>query len=191
MSQLGGDQLEDVMSTFGGDQVGDETGQSAVESEDVNHPAYGHRKLAGRNLKLQAQRMLKRAEKKLKKAAVGDCVAIFASKFDLGRSDPPNVIGVIINVENDLYEVGTAVGLLKTKLQRNFFEILKYKDLDRKKVPVDTHLSLREIITLQSAGYKKCNCTKKFDTLRCQCRANHLKGNSACHKKNSQCVNHD
>ena len=53
----------------------------------------------------------------------------------------------------------------------------------------------QEIITLQSVGdgqgFVRCSCKLKCDSMRCKCRSEKRICNSACHKNNSSCVNHD
>lgn len=163
--------------------------------EEDDHPAHEFRKRAGENLKKQLEKMIKQSKKKLKPASVGDHVAVFSSEFDRGRGDPANVIGVITHIdENEKYTVATSVGKIKNKLERNCFDVVKYKGLDVTNVP-DVQLTMREIITLQSVGhgqgFRRCSCKIKCDSARCTCRKNKLACNSACHKNNSSCANHD
>lgn len=167
----------------------------APEIENLVHPALKHRKIAAENIMKQSIRMKKRAEKILSPAAVGDCVAVFISEFDRGKADPPNVLGVVIEVhENGRFTVGTKVGIFRNQMERTCFEVTKYKGLKTEDVP-NVILTSREIVRLQSVGngqgYKRCSCKGSCADRRCQCFKNDLKCNSACHKHNNRCKNHD
>ena len=147
--------------------------EKTYEVEEPDHPAHKFRKISGTNIWKQGLRMLNRTNKKLSPASVGDCVAVFTSEFDRGKADPPNIIGIITAVdENNKYTVTTSVGIIKDKLERNCFEILKYKAPEIKDAP-NVFLSMREIITLQSVGdgqgFVRCNCKLKCDSMRCKC----------------------
>lgn len=185
-----------VSSAFEGNSVKEVQLEPAkiYEVEDPNHPAHKFRQISGANIRKQGLRMLNRTNKKLSPASVGDCVAVFTSEFDRGKADPPNIIGIITAVdENNKYTVTTTVGTIKDRLERNCFEILKYKAPEIKDAP-NVFLSMKEIITLLSVGdgqgFVRCNCKMKCDTARCKCRSEKRICNSACHKNNSSCVNH-
>ena len=53
---------------------------------------------------------------------VGECIAVFDAEFDRGKGDPPNVIGVFLQIQNKRFKIGT-------KAERNSFESVKYKGL--------------------------------------------------------------
>ena len=140
--------------------------------------------------------MLNRSKKVLKEVSVGDCVAVFTTGFDKGNSDADNIVGVVLNIdENGKYTIGTGVGILKDRLERNAFERLEYKGLKIEDVPTDKIYTLRETVRNDSVGhgqgYVKCSCTQKCDTLRCKCKKEKRICNSACHKSNPNCTNHD
>ena len=165
------------------------------EVEDMDHPAHEFRKTSGKNIRKQGNKMMERSKKKLKEASVGDCVAVFTSEFDRGRGDPQNIIGIVTEVdENKKYTIATKAGTINKKLERNCFEVLKYRGIQIDDVS-DVSLSVREIITLQSVGngqgYTRCSCKTTCETARCTCQKNNLKCNSACHKNNNLCANHD
>ena len=101
---------------------------------------------------------------------VGECVAVFVPEFDRGKGDPPNVIGVVLEIENKRFKIGTKAGIIKNWLGRNSFESVKYKGLKKEQVPSES-LSLREIVKKLSVGngqgYVRCFCkglcqNKKF-----------------------------
>ena len=159
----------------------------------MEHPAIQARKIAQNNLKKQAEKMLKRSRGKLQQPKVGDCVAVFVSEFDRGRGDPANLVGKIIEIKNDKYKIGTKGGMINNWLERNCFEVTKFRGLQDKDIPKD-EFSLREIVRKLSVGngqgYKKCTCKGNCTTLKCKCFKCDFKCNSACHSSRS-CQNHD
>ena len=79
--------------------------------------------------------MKKRARSKLQDVKVEDCVAVFVSEFDCGKGDLPNVIGVVIEINNDMYRIGIRGGIIDMNdkctyfecVFRTYFECVKYK----------------------------------------------------------------
>ena len=41
-----------------------------------------------------------------------ECVAIFMSEFDRGHGDPPNIVGVILEIKDKKYKIGTKAGIV-------------------------------------------------------------------------------
>ena len=174
--------------------------QNEIENQvlvNINseHPAIQYRKSACNNLQQQADKMLRRTRRKLKNALPGDCVAISVSEFDRGRGDPANIIGVILEVNDSNYKIGTKAGKIDNWLERNAFECLKYKGINVEDVPA-VEYSVREIVKLLSVGngqgFKKCSCKGRCNNSKCSCYKNNLKCNSACHSANAKnCINHD
>ena len=128
--------------------------------------------------------MVKRTRGKLQEASPGDCVAVFVSEFDRGRGDPANIVGVILEIKDNKYRVGTKAGIIKNWLQRNCFECTRYKGLKRDDIPQKEY-TIREIVRILSVGdgqgFKKCSCKGNCDNSRCKCFKNNLVCNSACH----------
>lgn len=44
---------------------------------------------------------------------VGDNVLVAVPQVDRGPADPPNIMGIVLAIQNDVYQVGTRAGLLK------------------------------------------------------------------------------
>ena len=134
-----------------------------------------------------------RSQKKLKPVSVGDCVSVYVSEFDRGRGDPPNVIGVVLEIKGETFKIGTRGGIIKDWLHRNCFELLKYKNLKKENIPLNI-TSLREIVKILSVGngqgFKKCSCKGNCQNNKCKCYKNKMVCNSACHSGKS-CENHD
>ena len=72
----------------------------------------------------QAERMVKRSRIDLKAGEIGDNVAVPIPMVDKGRGDPRNILGVILDRnENDLYRIAVKEGVLKTKYTRTEFTL--------------------------------------------------------------------
>ena len=72
----------------------------------------------------QAERMVKRSRIDLKAGEIGDNVAVPIPMVDRGRGDPRNILGVILDHnENDLYRIAVKEGVLKTKYTRTEFTL--------------------------------------------------------------------
>lgn len=162
--------------------------------EDSPHPGKRARKAALQGIQQQAKRMLVRSSKILRPLNVGDNVAVPVSEFDRGKVDPPNLIGIVMEVdESGYYTIGTKQGIIKGKLARNQFESIRYTELSRTDIP-RTILSIREIVRAQSMcggqGYRRCHCRsiKSCLSKRCSCLRAGVSCNSACHD-NKSCNN--
>ena len=141
----------------------------------------------------QAERMVKRSRIELQAGNIGDNVALPVPMVDRGRGDPRNILGVIIDRnENDLYTIATKQGILFYKYTRADFtlcpqQLLKNSDIDRNR-----NISLRETLKLTTGGqgFIKCNCAalqKKCLNSKCECFKAQLKWNSRCHNSQSCC----
>lgn len=170
-----------------------------LEINDIadEHPAAQYRKRAGENLQKQANKMLRLSSKNLKPVSMNDCVTIQIPEFDRGKGDPANVVGIILQKnENDKYEIGTRAGVISNWLERNSFEPVKFKGLTIQDVP-NKKASLREIVRDLSVGdgqgKKKCSCKTGCKNKKCACFKNNMKCNSACHSeiRARNCLNHD
>ena len=62
----------------------------------------------------------------LRPLSPGDNVAVPVSEFDKSKGDPPNILGVVLSVDNNNYVVGTKSGVIQGKLARNQVEFIKY-----------------------------------------------------------------
>ena len=135
--------------------------------------------------------MLKRTSGKLQEAIVGKCVAIFVTEFDRGRWDSPNIVGVILEIKDKKYKIGTKAGIVSNWLERNAFECVLYKGL---KTSTHGSLNLREIVKKLSVGnghvYVRCQCKGACVAEKCKCFKWNILCNSACHGR-SPCENCD
>jgi len=128
----------------------------------------------------------KSLEKYVQNYDIGDTVMVPIPKVDRGPSDPPNLIGVILDRKNDVYQVGCKAGVLKgyygpETLIRAKTSLLSIDAVDR-----STVLSLRQSVNRCTGGqgYSKCNCKasrRQCGTRKCSCFANNVLCNSRCH----------
>ena len=141
----------------------------------------------------QAKRMLTRSTRSVRAVEKGDNVAVPVPTFDRSKGDPPNIIGVVMEVEGTKYTIRTSQGVIKGRLARNQFEFVKYKGISVANVPAK-ELTLREIVRAKSIcgdqGFKKYSCRSNCLTQRCSCLKAGLRCNSACHSHKS-CSNVD
>ena len=85
----------------------------------------------------QAERMVKRSKVVLGAGQVGDNVAVLIPIVDRGRGDPRNLLGVIVDLdENNMYTINVKAGILKGKFSRNQFDLCPQRlltdaDVDR------------------------------------------------------------
>lgn len=141
--------------------------------------------------------MLRLSSKKLKPAFVNDCVMIQIPEFDRGKGDPANVVGVILEKnENGKYKIGTRAGKVSNWLERNSFEPVKYRGLTKQDVPnkeVSLHEIVRNLSVGNGQGKKKCSCKTGCQNKRCACSKNNMECTSSCHSglKAHTCLNHD
>lgn len=145
--------------------------------------------------KKAAEKMAKISMSKFEQLQIGDCVTVSIPEVDQGALDFPRIYGVILEIKNESYQIGTRDGVIKGWIQRS--EIDKYgnKDLKIEDVKRDVFLTLRNTAKMQSMtggqGVKKCNCKmakKRCETERCACFKSKVKCGSRCHP-NLVCLN--
>lgn len=148
-----------------------------------------NREAARVGIKRSADRMLHRSGKKFKKIDVGSSVLVQVPKVDRGPLDHQNIVGKVLNISNNLYQIGTSGGIIDRWLARNCIEFTPFAFTGS--IP-SQKLSLRELSALASdhggQGFKKCSCRSQCTTNRCQCRKSNVKCNSRCHSSHS-CAN--
>jgi len=133
--------------------------------------------------------VVKRTRVDLKAGVAGDNVAVPIPLVDRGRSDPQNILGVIVNrnLDTDQYTIAVKTGILNGGYSRNQFDLCPQKLLMFDDVDEENHVSLRTAVTAQSIaggqGFVKCNCggVRKCQTNRCICYKAKVKCNSRRH----------
>ncbi|XP_060857765.1 KRAB-A domain-containing protein 2-like [Metopolophium dirhodum] len=173
------DELENLICT--------ETGsENKIEQEAADTSFIGAiRKEAHENLEKQAARMMTRSEKKFPAVDVGVNVVIRIPDVDKGKTDHPNLIGVVLEkTEHDLYRIGSKDGILEKLYCRSEFITCEEKFITENQVP-NNHISLRAAATKASTGsgqgFVRCTCKTSCGTNRCLCRKNKILCNSKCH----------
>ena len=136
----------------------------------------------------QAERMVKRRRVDLAHGHPGDNVAVPIPLVDRGRGGPRNILGVIIDRnENNMYTICVKSGILKPKYSRNQFDLCPQRLLQESDVDQTKTTTLRQAVTQESTsggqGYVKCNCagSKRCESNRCKCFKNKVKCSSRCH----------
>lgn len=144
---------------------------------------------AKRGVKRFADYMVNKSNKKFKTITVGDTVLVNVPRFDRSPLDLRNVLGKVLATSNELYQVGTSVGVISNWLPRNALE--ESSITFDEEIP-DVTLGLREIATRLSPiggqGVKKCMCKTRCSSTKCLCKKKNLKCNSRCHPSRS-CYN--
>ncbi|XP_064083051.1 KRAB-A domain-containing protein 2-like [Macrobrachium nipponense] len=107
---------------------------------------------ASRSAQLQqAERMVKRSRLELAAGMPGDNVAIPIPLVDRGRGDPRNILGVIVDRDqNDMYKISVKSGMLKARFSRNQFDLCPQKLLKESDVNCTQEVSLRQAVTKES-----------------------------------------
>lgn len=121
------------------------------DSGPDKHPAIVAREKASVNSKKQAEKMVNQTNKKLGAFQVGDCVMRFLPEFDRGGGDAANMVGVVLKIKDDKYQLSTRSGIIETWFTRNGFELSKFRGLASTDIPDET-LSIRETVREQSVG---------------------------------------
>ena len=200
----GSDELDSALTEQGEETILEDSpvdervdlSKSVVNSDNTNdndfHPAIKLRKVATENMENAAKKMIERTNKKLTEVKVGDCVNVTVPAFDRGRGDPANLIGVVLNINEDKFKIGTKGGIIENWLPRNCFDRVKYEGLSVSEVP-PTELSIRALVRKLSVGngqgFKRCSCKLSCVSRKCQCYKNQFFCNSSCHPSKS-CKNH-
>lgn len=136
----------------------------------------------------QAERMVKRSRTINVAGNPGDNVTIPIPLVDRGRGDSRNIMGVIVDRDNnDLYVISVRAGILKGKYSRNQFDLCTQKLLTHSDVSQDQEVGLRSAVQYESRcggqGFVRCNCSgaSRCTTNRCKCFKLKVKCNSRCH----------
>ncbi|KAJ8706063.1 hypothetical protein PYW07_015778 [Mythimna separata] len=136
--------------------------------------------------------MKETCSKKFKDVLVGSTVLVDVPKVDRGPLDANSITGIVLDTKNNLFQIGTSVGIIRDWLPRNALQLSTVTLTDS--VP-STTLSLREIAGKLSLfggqGFKQCSCQEskvRCKTNKCACKKNNVLCNSRCHKS-ATCFN--
>ena len=135
--------------------------------------------------------MKKTSDSKFPPAERGATVRISIPDCDKGRGDARNILAVIIDVQDEFYQVGTTQGVLKQLYVRSQFSVCKRPLLALEDIPLNKQISLRSAATQQSTGtgqgFVKCNCKTKCQSKKCFCVKKNVLCNSKCHSSTDCC----
>src|SRR6218665_1518599 len=134
------------------------------------------KKPARDSLVQQAERMVRRNRVQHSPGNPGDNVTVPIFMVDRGRGDPRNLMGVIIDRDdNDMYRIAVRTQVLNGKYSRNQFGLCIHKLLQITDVSTDEKVALRIAVQRQSLcggqGFVKCNCAGSggCKSNRCKC----------------------
>lgn len=149
---------------------------------------------ANRGQKRAAEKMLTNTAKKLPPINIGSCVLLPIDKIDRGPSDMQNLMCVVTDYKNGVYQVGCVAGRIKSWFNRPDLMETKETFLQVDDVP-EIFVSVREAVQSLSLsggqGYFKCSCKpakKQCLSNRCVCVKKKVLCNSRCHKS-APCAN--
>jgi hypothetical protein len=121
-----------------------DTAASEIATDITETPIQHARTRALSGQQIQAEKLMRTTNRKLSELSVGNNVIILIPQYDRGPTDPRNILGVIEEVSEYGYRVGTSVGTLSGYLCRNHIEAVN-----------DTSLSISMISSLQISKCKK------------------------------------
>lgn len=155
-----------------------------------------HREESFRGQLRAADQMLSQSNNKFPVLTVGSFVVVQISKVDRGPLDLKNIEGIILDVKDGNYQVGTKSGILKNWFNINQLTSVSKINFEQKDIFLDKVITLREACAEQSLfsgqGYTKCNCrTSAYQCTsnRCTCVKAQQICNSKCHP-GLTCKNH-
>ncbi|XP_063406219.1 clumping factor A-like [Mytilus trossulus] len=96
---------------------------------DTNFKIIRARKRALSGQQIQADEMLSSSKKRLKDLEIGDDVIIPVQRVDRGPMDCKNIKGVVLDIAENGYKVGTKVGIMFGFMSRNQIEKIQRKEL--------------------------------------------------------------
>ncbi|KAI1712265.1 KRAB-A domain-containing protein 2 [Ditylenchus destructor] len=134
--------------------------------------------------KRQAQQMLDGSAKRFPPIPVGQTVRVPVPTVDRAKTDPRNLLGVVMAVDDGFYSIGTGVGILKEKYTRNQIEPSSSQHILMESVP-DKEISMRAAVGADSLsgtqGHVHCSCLRGCTTGKCKCKSLERLCNSRCH----------
>ncbi|VEN35518.1 unnamed protein product, partial [Callosobruchus maculatus] len=120
-----------------------------------------NRQDASRGQKRAAEKMLANTTKKLPPIKIGACVLLPIDKIDRGPSDMQNLMCVVTDYKNGVYQIGCVAGRIKSWFNRPDLMEAKQAFLQVDDVP-EIFVSVREAVHSLSLfggqGYFKCSC---------------------------------
>jgi len=107
---------------------------------------------------------------------VGDQIVLRAPKVDRGPLDSQNINGLMINIRNSVYQIGTEIGIIKNRCSRKELQLVSNNGLEDSKIQKDKFVSIREAVAnlsiFNGQGFVKCQYQsekRQYQTNRCLC----------------------
>ncbi|KAI1692326.1 hypothetical protein DdX_21319 [Ditylenchus destructor] len=167
---------------------GQSTELSTENRDTANFLREQEREGARKQQKRQAEQMLQESAKRNAPISVGQTVRIPIPSVDRAKTDPRNLLGVVMEEEDGFYRIGTDHGILSQQYSRNKIEPSSSQFVSKENVP-DKEISLRTAVGADSLsggqGHKHCNCLQGCKTGKCNCRSLGRLCNSRCHNSTS------
>uniref|UniRef100_A0A914PU04 Uncharacterized protein n=1 Tax=Panagrolaimus davidi TaxID=227884 RepID=A0A914PU04_9BILA len=128
---------------------------------------------------------------RFKPLEIGENVRVAIAEVDRAKCDPRNVLGIVLDKQNDLYRVGTKHGRFSRLFARNQIEPVAEKFMDESEVPDTEISSIRTAAAADSVvggqGHVHCDCLMKCTNKRCKCKKEGRLCNSRCHNQRDSC----
>ncbi|XP_043485342.1 KRAB-A domain-containing protein 2-like [Leptopilina heterotoma] len=156
------DDLQDVLKSNDVDENDDASGSSSSDDsiDRRQEEIMSARQEAAERLERQAKKMKTVSDKHHEAIEVGDNIIIPIPDVDKAKSDLRNVVGVVLEIEHDLFKVGTRHGIINRLYSRSEFEKCKTNFIDKEEVLHNESISLSSVATQQSntsgQGYLRC-----------------------------------
>lgn len=100
--------------------------------------------------KKHAEKMIPVTKKMLIDSKVGVCMLLNIEEVDRGPADPPNIICVITDIENSVYQVGTSNGIIKSWFSKPDLKKATSAFVTLGQICESKFIPLREAVSLQS-----------------------------------------
>ncbi|KAE9521950.1 hypothetical protein AGLY_017642 [Aphis glycines] len=133
--------------------------------------------------------MAENSEKLFKELKVGNQIVLSVPKVDRGPLDSQNINGLVIDIRNGVYQIGTEVGIINNWCSREELQLVSNNGLEDSKIQKDKFVSIREAVAnlsiFNGQGFVKCQCQsgkRQCQTNRCLCFKKNLKCSSKCHQ---------
>uniref|UniRef100_A0A914P793 Uncharacterized protein n=1 Tax=Panagrolaimus davidi TaxID=227884 RepID=A0A914P793_9BILA len=162
-----GNDMDEDNSKDTDEEIGGDIDELAESLNNIQRNTSSARKAA----KKQADKMQEASNKRFAVLKVGDNVRLPLPDVDRGKTDHRNVMGVIVDVKNGFYIVGTFA------VQQRFLNVEDVPQIEAKSLLTVANLAS----TSEGQGHVHCNC----QNMRCKCLSNDRRCNSRCHNSNT------
>ncbi|KAK5648226.1 hypothetical protein RI129_003118 [Pyrocoelia pectoralis] len=160
------EEYEEVLNEEANNKTDNANPEHSISNNENSLPIEDNIKLIENAEIIFALKMLNNTSKKFATLNLGENVRVIVPKIDRGPLDPKNIIGVVMNIENGVYKVGTKYGIIKRWLSRNELAPIEINEIQNNQNFMAKGLK---------ASKKQCAGNK------CYCFKAKLKCSSKCH----------